>query len=85
MHGSIKQMVCPDVECKSVVDMDGGLMAKLRDRQDVPCRTCNRHSLRCRIMLYDDKDGEQLCNTQAAASVVRLQARPERALPWRPP
>ena len=60
MHGSIKQMVCPDPECKFVVDMDGSLMAKLKGREDVPCRRCNRHSLRCRIMLYDDKDGEQL-------------------------
>lgn len=60
MHGSIKQMVCPDPDCKAVIDMDDELMGKLKRHEDVPCRRCAHPSIRCRIMLYDDKDGTSL-------------------------
>lgn len=58
MHGSIKQMVCPDPECKAVVEMDKTLTAQLLQRQHIACTSCSCPSIRCRIMLYDDKDGE---------------------------
>lgn len=58
MHGSIKQMVCPDAECKSVVEMDDALMMRLKNREDIACQACACQSMRCRIMLYDDKEGE---------------------------
>ena len=58
MHGSIKQMVCPDVECKAVVEMDDSLMLQLLKREHIHCSQCQCESIRYRIMLYDDKDGE---------------------------
>lgn len=60
MHGSIKQLVCPDEDCKAVVQMDDVLMARLLDQQHIPCNRCLCQSIRCRIMLYDDKDGALL-------------------------
>jgi len=57
MHGSIQQMVCPHEGCHAVVDMDDSLMKQLLRREDIPCRSCPCPSIRCRIMLYDDKEG----------------------------
>jgi NAD-dependent SIR2 family protein deacetylase len=57
MHGSIQQMVCPLQDCRTVVDMDDSLMKQLLRREDIPCQRCPCTSIRCRIMLYDDKEG----------------------------
>ena len=58
MHGSIQQLVCPSEGCHTVVDMDETLMKQLLRREDIPCRSCPCLSIRCRIMLYDDKEGD---------------------------
>lgn len=60
MHGSIKEMVCPDSDCKTVIHMDDTLMKRLLAREHIACSQCPCPSIRCRIMLYDDKDGKWL-------------------------
>lgn len=59
MHGSIKQMVCPDPDCKAVVEMDQALTRRLLQREHIACTQCSCPSIRCRIMLYDDRDGKE--------------------------
>jgi len=62
MHGSIHEMVCPLEDCRTVVDMDDTLMKQLLRREDIPCQRCPCTSIRCRIMLYDDKEGAATLN-----------------------
>ena len=57
MHGSITQIVCTNEDCNLVLDMDDDLLSSLAAKKDIPCPKCKDPSMRCRIMLYDDKDG----------------------------
>ena len=63
MHGSITQIVCTNVDCNLVADIDEQVLKQLTGKQDIPCPKCKDPSMRCRIMLYDDKDGELLYPT----------------------
>ena len=55
MHGNINQLVCPS--CGVVVMMTPALLRKLRSKKAVPCAKCDCQAIRCRIMLYDDAEG----------------------------
>ena len=57
MHGSIRQLVCP--ECGAVSLMTPQLHRMLRSQIPIPCATCGEAALRCRVMLYDDAEGTQ--------------------------
>lgn len=56
MHGNINQLVCPS--CGVVVMMTPVLLRKLKSKKAIPCTKCDCEALRCRIMLYDDGEGE---------------------------
>ncbi|KAK9807531.1 hypothetical protein WJX72_001817 [[Myrmecia] bisecta] len=54
MHGSIRQLVCPD--CGLVIPMSPFLLKRLKRRENIPCTCCQCTSIRIRIMLYDDAE-----------------------------
>ncbi|KAK9839228.1 hypothetical protein WJX81_002717 [Elliptochloris bilobata] len=56
MHGSINQLVCS--ECSAVAAMTPAALRSLRAKRGIPCRACEAASLRMRIMLYDDAEGD---------------------------
>lgn len=72
MHGSITQMVCTNEDCKYVSDIDDSVISQLLSKQDVPCKDCGDPSIRCRIMLYDDKDGEPFAPSHLRMMCIRL-------------
>ena len=55
MHGSIREMVCP--ECGHVTDLTAPLLRAVRLKTALPCQKCHEADLRMRIMLYDDGEG----------------------------
>ena len=55
LHGSIKQLVCPD--CAGVVALGPPAARALKRRRRVRCLSCPCASMRVRIMLYDDDEG----------------------------
>lgn len=56
MHGSIRQLLCP--VCGLVIAMNDFLCQQLRRRTTIPCTACSCPTLRSRIMLYGDAEGE---------------------------
>lgn len=55
MHGSIRQLVCP--ECGAVSLVTPPLHHMLRSESPIPCTACREADLRLRVMLYDDAEG----------------------------
>ncbi|CAL5224232.1 g6884 [Coccomyxa viridis] len=56
MHGSIREMVCP--ECGHVTDLTAQLLRAVRAKTALPCPKCREANLRMRIMLYDDGEAD---------------------------
>ncbi|CAK0785394.1 hypothetical protein CVIRNUC_008603 [Coccomyxa viridis] len=56
MHGSIREMVCP--ECGHVTDLTAPLLRAVRLKTALPCQKCHEADLRMRIMLYDDGEAD---------------------------
>ena len=42
--------------------MTPALLTKLRSKKAIPCTKCDCEALRCRIMLYDDGEGDPSFN-----------------------
>lgn len=70
MHGNINQLVCPS--CGVVVMMTPALLRKLRSKKAIPCTKCDCQAVRCRIMLYDDGEGNVLQCVDAPQSYFDL-------------
>ena len=70
MHGNINQLVCPS--CGVVVMMTPALLRKLRSKKAVPCTKCDCQSIRCRIMLYDDAEGNLFSDLSLTDVLVQI-------------
>ena len=56
MHGSIRELVCP--ECGGVTAVTAALLRAMRAKSGIPCPAgCAGCHLRMRVMLYDDGEG----------------------------
>ena len=56
MHGNIHELVCP--ECGEVSGISAAQLRAIRAKRPLRCGGCGDADLRCRIMLYDDGEGE---------------------------
>ncbi len=56
MHGNIHELVCP--ECGAVSEVTPQHVRTIRAKRALRCGQCGDADLRCRVMLYDDGEGQ---------------------------
>lgn len=91
MHGNIRQLVCPS--CHSVEPLSDDSITALKAKEPIRCQKCSEDSLRFKVMLYDDAEGD--CITPEASESLKpgtftsrecltlLWARRESSIAWR--